>query len=123
MPVHGGGLHLGGAYGAHSGCGMRFHPWNAAPPASHYNVRMSLKINALCVNCDVCEPACPNQAISQGEEIYVIDPARCTECVGHFDEPQCVVVCPVECIDPDPDIPETQEQLLAKLARLQQEAS
>ncbi|PBS12039.1 ferredoxin [Lysobacteraceae bacterium NML93-0792] len=84
---------------------------------------MSLKINALCVNCDVCEPACPNQAISQGEEIYVIDPARCTECVGHFDEPQCVVVCPVECIDPDPDIPETQAQLLAKLARLQQEAS
>ena len=76
---------------------------------------MSLKINELCVNCDVCEPACPNQAISQGETIYVIDPARCTECVGHFDEPQCVVVCPVECIDPDPDHPESQEQLLAKL--------
>src|SRR3546814_3419150 len=70
---------------------------------------MSLKINELCVNCDVCEPACPNQAISQGETIYVIDPARCTECVGHFDEPQCVVVCPVECIDPDPDYPEDRE--------------
>ena len=54
-----------------------------------------------------------------GETIYVIDPARCTECVGHFDEPQCVVVCPVECIDPDPDIPETQDALLAKLLRLQ----
>ena len=65
-------------------------------------MKMALKINELCVNCDVCEPACPNQAISQGETIYVIDPARCTECVGHFDEPQCVVVCPVECIDPDP---------------------
>ena len=64
---------------------------------------MSLKINELCINCDVCEPACPNQAISMGETIYVIDPARCTECVGHFDEAQCVVVCPVECIDPDPD--------------------
>lgn len=88
-----------------------------------YNAHMSLKINELCVNCDVCEPACPNQAIAQGETIYVIDPARCTECVGHFDEPQCVVVCPVECIDPDPDIPETQVQLLAKLARLRQEAS
>ena len=50
----------------------------------------------------------------------MIDPARCTECVGHFDEPQCVVVCPVECIDPDPDIPESHEQLLAKLLRLQQ---
>ena len=80
---------------------------------------MSLKINELCVNCDVCEPACPNQAISQGEAIYVIDPARCTECVGHFDEPQCVVVCPVECIDPDPDHPEDRESLLAKLRRLQ----
>ena len=63
---------------------------------------MSLRINELCVNCDVCEPVCPNKAIAQGETIYVIDPARCTECVGHFDEPQCVVVCPVECIDPDP---------------------
>ncbi|HUH91334.1 MAG TPA: YfhL family 4Fe-4S dicluster ferredoxin [Lysobacter sp.] len=82
---------------------------------------MSLKINELCVNCDVCEPACPNDAISQGETIYVIDPARCTQCVGHFDEPQCVVVCPVECIDPDPDFPETHGQLLAKLARLQKE--
>ncbi|WP_407910030.1 YfhL family 4Fe-4S dicluster ferredoxin [Lysobacter claricitrinus] len=75
---------------------------------------MSLRINDLCVNCDVCEPACPNQAISQGEVIYVIDPSRCTECVGHFDEPQCVVVCPVECIDPDPTHPETRDELLAK---------
>ncbi len=79
---------------------------------------MSLKINELCVNCDVCEPACPNKAISMGPEIYVIDPALCTECVGHFDEPQCIAVCPVECIDPDPEYPETQGQLLAKFARL-----
>jgi ferredoxin len=82
---------------------------------------MSLKINELCVNCDVCEPACPNQAIAMGETIYVIDPARCTECVGHFDEPQCVVVCPVECIDPDPALPESHDQLLAKLLRLQRD--
>src|SRR3546814_14163893 len=80
---------------------------------------MSHKINELCVNGEVCEPACPNQAISQGETIYVIDPARCTECVGHFDEPHCVVVCPVACIDPDPDYPEDRETLLAKLHRLQ----
>ncbi|MGY3264520.1 MULTISPECIES: YfhL family 4Fe-4S dicluster ferredoxin [unclassified Lysobacter] len=79
---------------------------------------MSLRINDLCVNCDVCEPACPNQAISQGEVIYVIDPARCTECVGHFDEPQCVVVCPVECIDPDTAHPETRDELLAKAIAL-----
>ena len=82
---------------------------------------MALLINSLCVNCDVCEPVCPNQAIRAGESIYVIDPDRCTECVGHHDEPQCVVVCPVECIDPDPAHPETQAQLLAKLAKLQAE--
>ncbi len=80
---------------------------------------MSLRINELCVNCDVCEPVCPNKAIAQGESIYVIDPALCTECVGHYDEPQCVVVCPVECIDPDAERPETHQQLLAKLAGLQ----
>ena len=80
---------------------------------------MSLIITEDCINCDVCEPECPNDAISMGAEHYEIDPDKCTECVGHFDEPQCVVVCPVECIDPDPDHPETQVQLLAKLARLQ----
>jgi ferredoxin len=82
---------------------------------------MALLINELCVNCDVCEPACPNQAIRQGETIYLIDPARCTECVGHFDEPQCVVVCPVECIDKDPEHPESEPQLLAKLLALRQQ--
>jgi len=84
---------------------------------------MALRITELCVNCDVCEPACPNQAITQGESIYIIHPSRCTECVGHFDEPQCVVVCPVECIDPDPEYPETPLQLLAKLDGLRQEAA
>ena len=84
---------------------------------------MALIINQLCVNCDVCEPACPNQAITQGELIYIIDPNRCTECVGHFDEPQCVVVCPVECIDKVPLYVETEEQLLAKLLVLQQETA
>ena len=82
---------------------------------------MALLINELCVNCDVCEPACPNQAIRQGESIYVIDPARCTECVGHFDEPQGVVVCPVECIDKDPAHPEDEAQLRSKLLGLLQE--
>ncbi len=79
---------------------------------------MALRISDLCVNCDVCEPVCPNQAIAQGEEIYVIDPRRCTECVGHYDEPQCVVVCPVECIDLDPEIVESREELMAKLESL-----
>jgi len=84
---------------------------------------MSLLINQLCINCDVCAPACPNDAISQGETIYVIDPRRCTECVGHHDEPQCVVVCPVECIDLDLANPESREQLLAKYLHLQQEST
>lgn len=84
---------------------------------------MSLRITELCINCDVCEPVCPNQAIRLGEEIYEIDPARCTECVGHFDEPQCQAVCPVECCLPDPDHTESREQLLSKLALLQANAS
>jgi ferredoxin len=75
---------------------------------------MSLFITDECINCDVCEPECPNSAITQGDEIYEIDPALCTECVGHFDEPQCVEVCPVDCIPSDPDHVETNEQLQAK---------
>lgn len=82
---------------------------------------MALRITDVCINCDVCEPACPNQAIYQGEEIYEIDPARCTECVGHFDEPQCQAVCPVECCLPDPDRVESQPILLARFHRLLEE--
>lgn len=78
---------------------------------------MALKITDECINCDVCEPECPNQAISQGEFYYEIDSSRCTECVGHFDEPQCQQVCPVECIPID--IIETKEQLLEKYHQLQ----
>ena len=84
---------------------------------------MALLINDVCVNCDVCAPVCPNQAITQGETIYEIEPSRCTECVGHFDEPQCVIVCPVECIFVDPVHVESETQLLAKLERLKQEAA
>lgn len=83
---------------------------------------MSLKILDSCINCDVCEPVCPNKAITQGEAVYVIDPALCTECVGHYDEPQCVVVCPVECIENDPAYVESEGDLLAKLRRLQEAA-
>jgi ferredoxin len=79
---------------------------------------MALLITDQCVNCDVCEPACPNRAIYQGPVVYEIDPARCTECVGHYAEPQCEMVCPVECIFVDPAVVETREQLLAKAQRL-----
>jgi len=75
---------------------------------------MALLITDECINCDVCEPECPNGAIAMGEIIYVIEPARCTECVGHFDQPQCVEVCPVDCILLDPDEAESHEQLEMK---------
>ncbi|MBS0484687.1 MAG: YfhL family 4Fe-4S dicluster ferredoxin [Proteobacteria bacterium] len=79
---------------------------------------MALIITDECINCDVCEPECPNGAISQGEEIYQIDPALCTECVGHYNEPQCVEVCPVDCIKVNPDKIESKEQLQAKYQAL-----
>jgi ferredoxin len=79
---------------------------------------MSLLITDECINCDVCEPECPNGAISMGDEIYIIDPELCTECVGHFDEPQCIEVCPVDCIVVDPDNQESRNQLQAKYERL-----
>ena len=79
---------------------------------------MSLLINDECINCDVCEPECPNGAISQGEEIYEINPGLCTECVGHFEEPQCIEVCPVDCILKDPENPESEDQLQLKYKKL-----
>lgn len=82
---------------------------------------MALYITDECINCDVCEPVCPNQAIYLGVERYEIDPNRCTECVGHFETPQCVELCPVACIPINPDFVESKEQLLAKLQGLQGE--
>ena len=79
---------------------------------------MALMINEECIACDVCVPECPNDAISEGDPIYIIDPNLCTECVGYFDEPQCVEVCPVDCIIPDPDHQETKEELLNKKKRI-----
>ncbi|MEW4983343.1 MAG: YfhL family 4Fe-4S dicluster ferredoxin [Cycloclasticus sp.] len=79
---------------------------------------MSLIITDECINCDVCEPECPNDAIFMGEEIYEIHTHLCTECVGHYDTPQCVEVCPVECIPKDPDNVESEEQLQLKYQRL-----
>lgn len=79
---------------------------------------MALMITDECINCDVCEPECPNGAISQGEEIYVIDPNLCTECVGHFNTPQCQEVCPIDCIPFNPDVVETKEQLHQKYLQI-----
>ena len=80
---------------------------------------MSLFITDECINCDVCEPECPNDAIYQGDEIYEINPSLCTQCVGHSDDPQCQQVCPVDCILIDEVNPETEEQLQEKYEKLQ----
>ena len=79
---------------------------------------MALFITDECINCDVCEPECPNDAIYMGIEIYEIDPNKCTECVGHFDTPQCQEVCPVECIPVSPDHLESKDQLMLKYQHL-----
>jgi ferredoxin len=79
---------------------------------------MALMITDACINCDVCEPECPNDAIYQGEEIYEISPDKCTECVGHFDTPQCREVCPVDCIPVNPDYQESHELLMKKYVLL-----
>ena len=75
---------------------------------------MAYKITDECISCGACEPSCPNQAISEGQTIYVIGPARCTECIGSFASPRCVEVCPVDCCVTDPSHKEDHEQLLAK---------
>ena len=84
---------------------------------------MSLLITDECINCDVCEPECPNGAITQGEEIYLINPDLCTECVGHFETSQCVDVCPVDCIILDAGHPETKEELQKKYQGLIQQTA
>ena len=84
---------------------------------------MALLITDECINCDVCEPECPNEAIRMGEEIYLIEPQKCTECVGHFDEPQCVQVCPVNCIPVNPQWIESRDTLWKKYRLLQSQAA
>jgi len=100
------------------------HPRAGGDPVLRADdLNMALLINDLCINCDVCAPVCPNAAITQGETIYEIAPSRCTECVGHYDEPQCVEVCPVECIFVDPEHVESRGELMEKYELLQQESA
>jgi ferredoxin len=82
---------------------------------------MATHITEECINCGACEPECPNNAISQGDEIYVIDPDLCTECVGFYDHEECQAVCPVECCLPDPKHVETEAGLIEKALRLHPE--
>jgi len=75
---------------------------------------MATMITIECINCGACEPECPNNAISQEEEIYVIDPLLCTECVGFHDFEACAAVCPVDCCVTDPNNIETEEALIGR---------
>lgn len=75
---------------------------------------MAYKITDECISCGACEPECPNQAITEGEIIYVIDPDKCTECIGSFDASKCAEICPVDSCEPDPAHEETRDQLMAK---------
>ncbi|PKF50582.1 YfhL family 4Fe-4S dicluster ferredoxin [Enterovibrio nigricans] len=81
---------------------------------------MALLITEKCINCDMCDPECPNEAITFGAEIYEIDPDKCTECVGHYEKPTCQSVCPItNCIIIDPEHKETNDELLEKFVRIQ----
>lgn len=104
---------------------------------------MAIIITDECINCGACEPECPNNAIYEGgvewrwsdgtamgddsekepisDEFYYIVPDKCTECNGFHDEPQCAAVCPVDCCVPDDDHVESEEELLAKKAKLHDE--
>jgi ferredoxin len=75
---------------------------------------MAYKITEECISCGACEPECKNEAITEGEEIYVIDQAKCTECVGWYESSKCAEVCPVDACVPDAAHKETHEQLLDK---------
>ena len=82
---------------------------------------MATHITEECINCGACEPECPNEAISEGDDTYVIDPNLCTECVGFHDYEACQAVCPVECCLPDPNHTETEEVLHARASQLHPE--
>ncbi|QCU90087.1 YfhL family 4Fe-4S dicluster ferredoxin [Thiomicrorhabdus sediminis] len=79
---------------------------------------MALKILEGCINCDMCEPECPNTAISMGEKVYEINPDLCTECVGFYDNPTCISVCPIDVIITDPDRVEDKDTLYQKFQKL-----
>ena len=79
---------------------------------------MALLILDSSINCDMCEPECPNAAISMGNKVYEIDPLRCTECVGHYDAPTCAAVCPIDVVKPDPHNKESLDELAEKFVRL-----
>ncbi|MER5619034.1 YfhL family 4Fe-4S dicluster ferredoxin [Streptomyces sp. NPDC002215] len=89
-----------------------FARWSSDHTKRQERVAMAIKITEDCINCGACEPECPNEAISEGDEIYVIDPNACSECVGFYDHLACQAVCPVESCLTDPDRVETEDVLI-----------
>ncbi len=79
---------------------------------------MAYKITDECISCGACEPECPNQAISEGDSVYIVNADKCTECVGAYDKSKCVEVCPVDCCVPDPEHNESKDALLAKYKKM-----
>lgn len=79
---------------------------------------MAIHITSDCINCGACEPECPNEAISEGDDTYVINPDLCTECVGFHAQEACLAVCPVECCLPDPARAELEPDLLKRALAL-----
>ncbi|MFT6925593.1 MAG: ferredoxin [Psychromonas sp.] len=79
---------------------------------------MALLIKDNCINCDMCDPECPNEAIFFGVEIYEINSDLCTECIGFYEKPTCMAVCPINCIIIDPENIESEQQLIDKFAEL-----
>lgn len=79
---------------------------------------MALMINNECIACDACREECPTEAIEEGDPIYVVEPELCTECLGSYDEPACIEVCPVDCFKLDPDHRETVTELKFKFKQL-----
>ena len=84
---------------------------------------MATMITSECINCGACEPECPNNAIAQGDPVYVIDPQLCTECVGFHDYEACAAVCPVDVCVTDPNNVETEEALIARARTLHPETT
>src|SRR5512143_323446 len=97
-------------------------PWRGLCSTGERRSHMAMKIVAECINCGACEPECPNEAISAADPIFVVNVERCTECVGAFETPRCIEVCPVDCIIHDPDHAEAPEVLKEKYERLHAQA-
>jgi ferredoxin len=82
---------------------------------------MATYITSECINCGACVTECPNNAITQGADVYVIDGAQCTECVGFHTAEACQAVCPVTCCLPDPNRTEAEAVLIARAVVLHPE--